>query len=237
MEHPMNRKILLGLGILTLPVAAAGVAEAQTKRAPIPPPPAPAPATPKAAPEPTTYVSFSIAAISGSDYSYTVENIFPVQGEIGDGYIIEAAYGMKLAEDWRGEVAVSWRDHNNATTNWNFGQNLTGPGMSAYTLDALVYRDFAINSRANFYFGGGIGLASATLDDGVVTDSTGAGLQLQAIAGVDAKLNGNMKVFAEARVRSMHPDVQDGSAGAAGAVNDNFDITSTSIGAGVKLMF
>ncbi len=46
-----------------------------------------------------------------------------------------------------------------------------------------------------------------------------------------------MKVFAEARLRSMHPDVQDGSAGVAGAVNDNFDITSTSVGAGVKLMF
>lgn len=234
----MNRKILLGLGLLALPAAAGGVAEAQTKRTPAPPPPAPAPApAPKATPEPTSYVSLSIASISGSDYSYTVEDLFPVEGEIGDGYIIEGAYGMKLAEGWRGEVAVSWRDHNNATTSWNFGQNLTGPGMSAYTLDALVYHDFAINSRANFYLGGGVGLASATLDDGVVTDSTGAGLQLQAIAGVDAKLSGNIKVFAEARLRSMHPNVQDGSAGVAGAVNDNFDITSTSVGAGVKLMF
>ncbi len=233
----MSRRILLGLGILTLPLAAAGAAEGQTKRAPVPPPaPAPAPA-PRAAAEPTSYLSFSVSAISGSDYSYTVENLFPVQGEIGDGYIIEGAYGMKLAKDWRGEVAASWRDHDNATTSWNFGQNLTGPGMSAYTLDALVYRDFAINSRANFYLGAGVGLASATLDDGVVTDSTGAGMQLQAIAGVDARLNGNVKVFAEARVRSMHPDVQDGSAGVAGAVNDNFDIASASIGAGVKLTF
>lgn len=229
----MNRKLLLGLGSLTLPALAAGVAEAQTKRAP-----AAAPAIEaKAAPEPASYLSLSVSAISGSDYSYTVEDLFPVRGEIGDGYIIEGAYGMKLAQDWRGEVAVSWRDHNNATTDWNFGQNLTGPGMSAYTLDALVYRDFAINARANFYLGGGVGLANATLDDGVVTDSTGAGIQLQAIAGVDAKLNGNVKVFAEARVRSMHPDVEEGAAGVAGAVRDNFDITSTSIGAGVKLAF
>ncbi len=73
---------------------------------------------------------------------------------------------------------MSWRDHNNATTSWNFGQNLTGPGLSAlHARMRWVYRDFAINSRANLYFGGGVGLASATLDDGVVTDSTGAGLQ------------------------------------------------------------
>ena len=38
-------------------------------------------------------------------------------------------------------------------------------------------------------------------------------------------------------VRSMRPDVEEGAAGVAGAVRDNFDITSTSIGAGVKLAF
>ncbi len=227
----MKKTILLGLGVLAMPAVAAGAAEAQKKQA-TPPPPAPA-----AAPEPTSYVSVSVAAISGDKYSYMVEDIFRIEGEIGDGYLIEAAYGMKLAQDWRGEVAVSWRDHNNATTNWVFGANQIGPGMSAYTLDLIAYRDFAINSRANVYLGGGVGFASATLDDGMVTDSTGDGLQLQAIAGVDAKLNGNVKVFAEARLRSIHPDVQDGTAGVSGAVRDNFDIKSTTIGAGVRFYF
>ena len=229
----MKKTILLGLGVLAMPVAAAGAAEAQRK-APTPQPPAPAPA---AAPDPASYVSFSIAAISGDKYAYTVEDIFRVDGEIGDGYLVEAAYGMQLAPEWRGEVAVSWRDHDNATTNWALGANQIGPGMSAYTLDLIAYRDFAINARANVYLGGGVGLASATLDDGMVTDSTGAGLQLQAVAGVDARLNGNVKVFAEARVRSIHPNVQDGTAGVAGAVHDNFEITSTTLGAGVRFLF
>ena len=227
----MKKTILLGLSVLAMPVVAAGTAEAQKKPV-TPPPPAPA-----EAPEPTSYVSRSVSAISGDKYSYMVEDIFRVDGEIGDGYLIEAAYGMKLAPDWRGELAVSWRDHNNATTDWVFAVNQTGPGMSAYTLDVIAYRDFAINSRANFYLGGGVGLANATLDDGVVTDSTASGLQLQAIAGVDAKLSGNIKVFAEARLRSMHPNVEEGSAGVAGAVRDDFEITSTTVGAGVRVMF
>ncbi|MFT3724430.1 MAG: outer membrane beta-barrel protein [Hyphomonadaceae bacterium] len=231
----MKKTILLGLGVLAMPVVAAGAAEAQ-KKAATRPPPAPAPAQ-VVAPEPTSYVSLSVAAISGDKYSYMVEDIFRVDGEIGDGYLIEAAYGMKLAPEWRGEIAVSWRDHDNATTNWALGANQIGPGMSAYTLDVLAYRDFAINPRANFYLGGGVGLANVTLDDGMVTDSTASGLQLQAIAGVDAKLNGNVKVFAEVRLRSMHPDVEDGTAGVAGAVHDNFDITSTTVGAGVRFMF
>jgi opacity protein-like surface antigen len=225
----MKRKILLGLGILSVPVAASGVAEAQTK-------PAPAPAPEAAAPEPKSYVSLSVGAISGSDYSYTVEGLFPVEGEIGDGYIIEAAYGMQLGGNWRGEVAFSWRDHNNADTSWQFGTNLTGPGMSAYTLDAIAYRDIPINSRANFYLGAGLGVANASIDDGVVTDSTGFGVQIQGIAGVEARLNGNLKVFAEARVRTMHPEIEGGTAGASGEVRDDFEITSTSIAAGVKFL-
>lgn len=220
----MKLKALVGLGMMAAPVAAGGVAHAQ--------------ATPEPdASEPKTYVSVSMATITGGDYSYTVEDIFPVEGEIGDGFIIEGAFGMRLQDNWRGEIAFSWRDHDNATTTWQFGSDLTGPGMSAYTLDAIGYRDFPINSRADFYLGGGVGIASVNLDDGVVTDSNGLGVQLQAIAGVQARISGNMTVFAEARVRSMWPEIEGGQAGAAGEVNDAFDITSTSIGAGVKFGF
>ena len=98
----MKKTILLGLGVLAVPVAAAGTAEAQKK--PAAPPPAPA-----EAPEPTSYVSLSVSTISGDKYSYMVEDIFRVDGEIGDGYLIEAAYGMKLAPDWRGVGLTEWR--------------------------------------------------------------------------------------------------------------------------------
>jgi opacity protein-like surface antigen len=220
----MKLKALVGLGMLAAPVAATGVAHAQATSK-----------TDKA--EGKSYVSVSMATITGGDYSYAVEDIFDVDGEIGDGFLFEAAYGMKFQDNWRGEVAFSWRDHDNATTDWQFGTNQTGPGMSAYTLDAIGYRDFPINSRADFYLGGGVGVATVNLDDGVVTDSNGLGLQLQAIAGVQARIGGNTTVFAEARVRSMWPEIEGGRAGATGEVNDAFDITSTSIGAGVKFGF
>ncbi len=237
---------LLGVGILVSPVAFAGLAEAQTK----PKPPAPKPVEAKAveakaveakapeskASESKSYVSFAAGAISGADYSYDVEDFFPVEAEMGDGYIIEAAYGMRIDKNWRGELAFSWRDHNNATTTWQFGSNLTGPGLSAYTLDAIGYYDFRPDSRANFYLGVGLGIGSMTIDDGVIADSTGSGLHLQAIAGVEGKVSDSVKVFAEARVRSMRPTVETGTAGASGGAEDDFDITSTSIQAGFKIL-
>src|SRR5262245_46407731 len=86
---------------------------------------------------------------------------------------------------WPGGSALTGQDRNNANSSWVFGTNLTGPGMSAYTLDAIAYYDYPIADRLNVYAGAGIGIASVTLDDGVVTDSTGAGLHLQALAGVE----------------------------------------------------
>lgn len=227
---------LLGVGILVSPVAFAGLAEAQTKPKPSEPKPAESKAPDSKSSESRSYVSFSAGSISGADYSYDVEDFFPVEAEMGDGYIIEAAYGMRIDRNWRGEVAVSWRDHNNATTTWQFNSDLTGPGLSAYTLDAIGYYDFRPDSRANFYLGAGLGIGSMTIDDGVIADSTGSGLHLQVIAGVEGKVSDSVKVFAEARVRSMRPTVETGTAGASGGAEDDFDITSTSIQAGFKIL-
>jgi opacity protein-like surface antigen len=218
---------LLRLGVLTAPAAVTGLAHAHAQARPD--------AESEASARIQTYVSVSMGSVSGADYSYAVEELFPVVADVGGGYVFDAAYGMLFGDAWRGEVAVSWQDRDNANSAWQFGQNLTGPGMSAYTLDAIGYYDFRINSRANAYFGAGLGLASVNLDDGVVTDSTGAGLHLQAIAGVEAKLSSNVKVFAEGRVRSMRPSVEAGQAGASGRT-DGFDITSTSISAGLKFL-
>ncbi|MDP3572498.1 MAG: outer membrane beta-barrel protein [Archangium sp.] len=213
---------LIGLGILVAPVAATGVAQAQTTPAP----------KPAAASEGGSYISVAIGRISDADYSYTVEELFPVEADVGEGYIIDAAYGMYFGDDWRGEVGFSWQDRNNANASWQFGTE-TGPGMSAYTLDAIGYRDFRFNSRSNFYVGAGVGVGTVTIDDGVVQDSTGTGLHLQAIAGVEARLTSSLRVFTEARVRQMRPSVEAGQAGSSGRT-DGFDITSTSISAGVK---
>jgi opacity protein-like surface antigen len=218
----MKLKDLVGAGMLAAP-AAAGVAHAQA---------APAPS----AAEATSYISLAVGSISGTDYSYTVENLFPVEAEMGDGYIIEAAFGRRFGDNWRGEVAASWRDHNNSTTSWVFGSNLTGPGVSAYTLDAIGYYDFRPGAAANFYVGAGLGIGSVTVDDGVVADSTGAGLHIQGIAGMEARINSTLKVFAEARVRSLLPSIEGGTAGASGVVDETFDITTASIQAGVKFI-
>lgn len=221
----MKLKGLIGVGMLAAPVAAAGAANAQAT-------PAPAPSTA----ESTSYISVSAGRISGTDYSYKVEDLFPVEAEMGDGYIIEAAFGRRFGDNWRGEVAVSWRDHNNATTSWLFGSNLTGPGVSAYTLDAIGYYDFKPGERANFYLGAGLGIGSVTVDDGVIADSTGTGLHLQGIAGMEARLTDTVKVFAEARVRSLLPSIETGTAGASAGVEDTFDITTASIQAGIKFL-
>jgi opacity protein-like surface antigen len=219
----MKLKGLLGLGMLAAPVAAVGAANAQTT-------PAPSPAEPK------SYLSFTIGTISSTDYSYTVQNLFPVDAEMGDGYIIEGAYGRRFGDNWRGEIAVSWRDHDNATTTWAFGANQTGPGVAAYTLDAIGYYDFRTWERANVYLGAGLGVGSVTVDDGVITDSTGAGLHLQAIIGMEARLTDTLKVFAEGRVRSLLPSIPAGTAGANGRVDETFDITKASVQAGFKIL-
>jgi opacity protein-like surface antigen len=219
----MKLKDLVGVGMLAAPVAAAGAASAQA--APTPP-----------SPDATSYISVSVGSISGTDYSYTVENLFPVEAEMGDGFIIEAAFGRRFGDNWRGEVAASWRDHNNATTSWVFGSNLTGPGVSAYTVDAIGYYDFRPGAAANFYVGAGLGIGSMTVDDGVITDSTGAGLHIQGIAGMEARISSTLKVFAEARVRSLLPSIEAGAAGASGVVDETFDITNASIQAGVKFI-
>lgn len=219
----MKARQLIGLGMLAAPVAAAGAAQAQTS-------PAPKPAT---ASESTSYISVAIGQIGDADYSYTVEELFPVEAHVGEGYIIDAAYGMHFGDDWRGEIGFSWQDRDNGNATWQFG-NRIGPGMSAYTLDAIAYRDFRFNSRANFYLGAGVGVGAVNVDDGVITDSTGTGLNLQAIAGVEARLTSTLRVYTEARVRSLRPSVEAGQAGASGRT-DGFDITSTSISAGVKL--
>lgn len=219
----MKVRQLIGLGMLAAPVAGTGVAQAQT-------PPAPKPA---AASESAGYISVAIGQIGDTDYSYTVEELFPVAAHVGEGYIIDAAYGMHFGDDWRGEIGFSWQDRDNANATWQFG-NRIGPGMSAYTLDAIGYRDFRFNSRANFYLGAGLGVGSVNVDDGVITDSTGTGLHLQAIAGVEARLTSTLRVYTEARVRSVRPSVEAGQAGASGRT-DGFDITSASISAGVKV--
>jgi len=214
---------LIGLSVMAAPVAAAGFAHAQT----------PGESTPAVASEGGSYVSVAIGRISDTDYSYRVEELFPVEADVGEGYIIDAAYGMYFGDDWRGEVGFSWQDRDNANSSWQFGTR-TGPGMSAYTLDAIGYRDFRFNSRANFYLGAGVGVGAVTIDDGVIRDSTGTGLHLQAIAGVEARLTSRLLVFTEARLRSLRPSVEAGQAGASGRT-DGFDITSTSVSAGVKV--
>ncbi len=209
---------LIGLGMLAAPVAA-GAAHAQT-----------------VAPSPIisgSYVSVAVGQISGKDYNYTVEGLFPVQASMGDGYIIDAAYGMHFGDEWRGEVGFSWQDRDNADARWQYGVR-TGPGLSAYSLDAIGYRDFRVNSRANVYIGAGVGLASVNIDDGVITDSTDTSLNLQAIAGVEARLTPTLVVYTEARMRSLRVSVDAGQAGASGRT-DGFDITNTSVSAGLKL--
>ena len=109
----MKLKQLVGAGILASP-AALGAAHAQAAQKP-------APAA--AIVEPKSYFSLSVGQIEGSDYSYDVEGIIDVEAEVGDGYIIEAAYGRRFWDNWRGEVSVSWRDHDNATTNSLLGVN------------------------------------------------------------------------------------------------------------------
>src|SRR5262245_36531754 len=125
----MKLKSWLGVGMLAAPFAAAGTANAQAGPAP----------TPTA--EKTSYVSVSIGRIGDADYSYSVQDTFPVDASVGDGYVIEAAYGRHFGDHWRGEIALTWQDRNNANSSWVFGTNLTGPGMSAYTLDAIAYYD------------------------------------------------------------------------------------------------
>jgi opacity protein-like surface antigen len=223
----MKLKQLVGAGMLAAP-AVLGVAHAQT---------APKPAPAAAPAEPKSYFSLSVGQIEGSDYSYDVEGIIDVEAEVGDGYIIEAAYGRRFRDNWRGEISVSWRDHDNATTNSLLGVNRTGPGLSAYTVDAIGYYDFRPGDLVNFYLGAGLGVGSVTIDDGVIVDSTGEGLQLQAIAGMEAELSSSSKVFAEARVRSFRPSIEAGTVGNSGQVNDDFDISSASIQAGVKFLF
>jgi opacity protein-like surface antigen len=218
----MKLKDLVGLGMLAAPVIAAGAAHAQ--------------ASPGGAPEKTNYISLSFGQISEADYDYNVTGFFPVEANVGSGYVIEGAYGHRFDDHWRGEIAVTWQDRDNANSSWQFGSNLTGPGMSAYTLDALGYYDFRLNNRANLYLGAGLGVGSITLDDGVVVDSTGSGLHIQGIAGVEAKLSGNMNVFADVRIKSLRPNVEGGTAGASGQVDDSFDITSTSVQAGFKIL-
>lgn len=220
----MKRK-LIGLGLLAAPVAAMAPAQAQTPDQA--PPPAPSSLITG------SYVSVAIGQISGKDYNYTVETLFPVKASMGDGYIIDAAYGMHFGNDWRGEIGFSWQDRDNADATWQFGAR-TGPGLSAYSLDAIGYRDFRVNSRANVYIGAGIGVASVNIDDGVITDSTDTSLNLQAIAGVEARLTSNLVVYTEARMRSLRVSVEAGQAGASGET-DGFDIINTSISAGVKL--
>lgn len=213
------KRELIGLGLLAAPVAAMGSAQAQTVE-----------------PSPLisgSYVSVAIGQISGKDYNYTVEGLFPVQASMGDGYIIDAAYGMHFGDNWRGEVGFSWQDRDNADARWQYGVR-TGPGLSAYSLDAIGYRDFRFNSRANVYIGAGLGLASVNIDDGVITDSTDVSLNLQAIAGVEARLSPTLVVYTEARMRSLSVSVEAGQAGASGRT-DGFDITNTSLSAGVKL--
>ena len=75
----MKVRQLIGLGMLAAPVAAAGAAQAQTS-------PAPKPAT---ASESTSYISVAIGQIGDADYSYTVEELFPVEAHVGEGYIID----------------------------------------------------------------------------------------------------------------------------------------------------
>lgn len=215
---------LIGLGMLAAPVAAipvvaTGSAEAQSSD-----------------PNPLitgSYVSVAVGQISGKDYNYTVEGLFPVEASMGDGYIIDAAYGMHFGNDWRAEVGFSWQDRDNADALWQFGSR-TGPGLSAYSLDAIGYRDFRFNSLINLYIGAGLGLASVNIDDGVITDSTDTSINLQAIAGVEARVTSNLVVYTEARMRSLRVSVEAGQAGASGET-DGFDITNTSLSAGVKL--
>ncbi len=218
METRMKRE-LIGFTLLAAPVAAMGSAHAQTAE--------PAPLITG------SYASLAIGQISGKDYNYTVERLFPVEASMGDGYIIDAAYGLNLGDNWRAEVGFSWQDRDNADATWQFGQR-TGPGLSAYSLDAIGYRDFRFNSRTNVYLGAGVGIASVNIDDGVITDSTDTSLNLQAIAGVEARLTSNLMVYTEARMRSLRVSVEAGQAGASGRT-DGFDITNTSISAGVKL--
>lgn len=216
------KRELIGFGVLAATLAAPGLAHAQT-----------ADPAPQSGLITGSYVSLAAGQIGGKDYTYTVEGLFPVQASMGDGYIFDAAYGLHLGNDWRAEVGFSWQDRDNADAVWQFGRR-SGPGLSAYTLDAIGYRDFRFNSLANIYIGAGLGVASVNIDDGVITDSTDTSLNLQALAGVEARLTSSLVIYGEARMRSLRVSVEAGQAGASGRT-DGFDITNTSLSAGLKL--
>jgi opacity protein-like surface antigen len=214
----MIGRLLTQASLALAPMAIMGAAHAQT----VSPLPSPSPTG-------SSYFTVSGGYFGEFDFDYTVSG-FNNTTTVAAGYGLEAAYGARFGQNLRGEIAIGWSDHNDAESSLSGGNG--GSGVSAFTLDLNAYLDTAPDQPVNVYLGAGIGVGSVTIDDFVIVDSSGDGLHLQGIAGIEVAVGPRMKVFGEARLRNLAISVED-----PGGNTNDANLTRASFQAGLRFLF
>jgi opacity protein-like surface antigen len=120
------------------------------------------------------------------------------------GTIGQLAFGSRTGA-WRLEGAVSLRKQDTVST-YAFRSTIIPPStregeVEIRTFDLNAYYDLPIAGPVRPYVGGGLGVASASLEDPITDGDEGSALHLQAMAGVSLEISPRAALFAEGRLQ------------------------------------
>lgn len=152
-----------------------------------------------------SYVSVAGGATGESHYDITFAGANArVNNEAGVAFA--AAWGKKLSQNLRGEIAVSAsRQDTKSLTVSYLGDSEAGSldgKTEAYGIDGNVYYDFPVKGKFVPYVGAGVGVSNLKLTI-LDADSSTSVLHLQAIAGVNYAVNPKFNLFAEVRAQRL----------------------------------
>lgn len=211
------------IGVATLLIAATPAAWAQNAQSSVE--------------EGRSYFSFRAGAIAGSEFDYDIPG-GNVEVETETGYGVAAAWGHVFNPNVRGELSLSYSQQDIDIVRRSGGPVILifeEPGaITAWTLGATAYYDFATTGSFRPYVGAGIGIASLDVNDRVIRDA-GTAVNAKAIAGARWMLGGNTSLFTEGRYEAYVMEVEDG-VGFTGA-DSNLVHDTFSLHAGVRVGF
>lgn len=157
----------------------------------------------------TTYVAGQVGTRAVESFDGDMSGL-PVDGELGNGSFFSGAVGVDRGV-WRFEAELARRGGSLNAFNINGADiGATGDGLTATSLMANTYIDFAPEARLSPYLGAGAGMARITADisgTGGRIDGDATALAFQLIGGASMALSETTSVFADLRyLRAMETD-------------------------------
>jgi opacity protein-like surface antigen len=157
-----------------------------------------------------TYVAFSGGVLGPTEFEYDIP-YGDVEVETEDGMAFSAAIGRRIGRHLRLEASATYLE-----SDINEVRRRGGPVIQvyypagtirSYGVGANAYFDFINRGPVRPYVGGGIGIASLDVNDGILTDA-GAALTGRFVAGANFMLADNVSLFAEGRIDALASTVE-----------------------------